>query len=148
MAEVSGSILPGSITDQHIAPLANLAASKLQHQYAKTFSQPLTAATSETRVIHVCKGAVGEVVAFKAGSIGVAVGNATVTVDLKKNGVSILTAVITLDVGNTTYIVEEAALSFTALAAGDVLSVTTVATIGTGTLPTGVFAEAVLRENA
>jgi len=148
MAEVYGNIAPGTVVDSHIAAGANLAASKLQHQYEKTFGQPLTAATSETRVIHVCKGAVGEVVAFKAGSIGVAAGNATVTVDLKKNGASILTAVITLDNANTTYIAEDAALSFTALAAGDVLSVTTVATIGTGTLPTGVFAEAVLRENA
>ena len=86
MAEVYGNIAPGTVVDSHIAAGANLAASKLQHQYAKTFGQPLTAATSETRVIHVCKGAVGEVVAFKAGSIGVAAGNATVTVDLKKNG--------------------------------------------------------------
>ena len=148
MPQGTVEISPGTITNAHVAAGAALAADKLQHQYECPYAQPNAAATSETRVVHLVKGAVGEVLYFRAGSIAKAVGNATVTLDLLKNGVSILSAVITLNSSNTAYIAVDAALASAALAAGDVLTVTTVATVGTGTLPTGVFAEVVLRENA
>jgi hypothetical protein len=138
----------GSIDDDAVAVDAGIQATKLQHQHRAKFAQPNSAATTETKVIHVVKGATGIVNEFKAGSIAVAVGNSTVTLDLKKNGVSMLTGVITLDNANTVYIVEAGTLSSTALVAGDVLTVVAVATIGTGTLPTGVFAYADIYEDA
>jgi hypothetical protein len=149
MAYVYGTITPGSVVDADLSASANLSATKMQHQYCPLFAQANSAAASDTgRVIHVVKGATGTMVAFRAGSIVAATGNATVTIDLKKNGTTMLTAVITLDNANTAYIAEDAALSVTALAAGDVLTLVIVATVGTGVLPTGLFAEAILREDA
>jgi hypothetical protein len=147
MAQVYGVLTAGSVMDADISPGASLDPTKMRHQYAPTYSQPLSTATTETRIIHVVKGATGSIVAFRAGSVTVAVGAATVTIDLKKNGTTCLSAVITLDTGNTVYVVEEAALSVTALAAGDVLSIVITATAGGGTLPTGVFAQVVTRED-
>lgn len=109
------------------------------HVFRGVYSQPNTAATSETRIIHVARGA-GTILSFNTGSIAAAVGNSTLTVDLKKNGASVLTGVVTLDNANTARVVETGTLSVTTLAAGDVLEVVTVATVGSGTLPTGVFA--------
>jgi hypothetical protein len=72
-----------------------------------------------------------------------------VTVDLKKNGVSILTSVITLDSGNTNRVVEAGTISGDGtLAAGDWLEVTIAISAGTGTLATGVYAELILNEDA
>ena len=147
MAAVYGTLTPGSIMDADLSAGANLDPLKMRHQYAPTYGQPLSAATSETRVLHVVKGATGSIVAFRAGSVTIAAGAATVTVDLKKNGTTCLQAVITLDSANVAYTLEEAVLTVTALAAGDVLTITTVATAGGGTLPTGFFCEAVVRED-
>ena len=147
MAEIYGNIGSGVIVDSHVAAGANISALKMQHQYAPLFAQANSAAASDTgRVIHVVKGATGTIVAFRAGSIVAATGNATVTIDLKKNGTTCLSAVITLDNANTAYVLEEGTLSVTALVAGDVLTLVIVATVGTGALPTGLFAEVVVRE--
>src|SRR4051812_24257722 len=83
------------LTDADVAAAAAIAESKQEHQFRPRHCQPNTAATSETRVIHEVFGVTGAIIAFSAGSIGVAVGAATVTVDLKKNGVTVLSAVIT-----------------------------------------------------
>ena len=149
MGSFYGSLTPGTVQDADLAASANLDPTKMRHQYCPVFAQANSAAASDTgRVIHVVKGTTGTVVAFRAGSIVAATGNATVTIDLKKNGTTMLSAVITLDSGNTAYILEEGTLSVTAVVAGDVLTLVIVATVGTGALPTGLFAEAVVREDA
>lgn len=94
-----------------------------------------------------CYGTTATVLQFAAGSIAKAVGDSTVTIDLKKNGSSILSAVITLDSGNTNRLLETATLSSTALVAGDWLEIVITATVGTGTLPTGVFVRLLLDED-
>ena len=148
MGSFYGSLTPGTVNDADLAASANLDATKMRHQYCPVFAQANSAAASDTgRVIHVVKGTTGTLVAFRAGSIVAATGNATVTVDLKKNGTTMLSAVITLDSGNTAYVLEEGTLSVTAVVAGDVLTLVIVATVGTGTLPTGLFAEVVVRED-
>ena len=139
------SVANGSVSNASVAATASIASSKLNHVFRAPYAQPNTAGTSETRVVHVCRGA-GTLLSFVAGSIAAATGDATVTLDLRKNGTTVLSAVITLDSGNSNRVVEAATLVDTTLAAGDVLEVVTVATIGTGTLPTGVFAAANLTE--
>lgn len=134
------------VSNAQVAAGANVDANKLQHQHRALFEQPNTAATSETKAVHVAKAS-GTVEAFVAGSIVAPIGGATVTVDLKKNGTTVLTAVITLDNGNTAYVVEAGTVSVSAYVAGDVFTVVTVATTGGGTLPTGVFAAATFNEN-
>lgn len=114
----------------------------MRHQHAQRYSQPNTAATTETKVVHVCQGTSGTVRKFSAGSIVVALTTATVTVDLRKNGTTILTAPITLNNANTARVAVNATLASAgaaALVAGDVLEVVITATASGGTLPTGVF---------
>jgi len=149
MGSFYGTITAGTIVNADLADAAAIVATKVQHQYSPLFAQANSAAASDTgRVLHVVKGATGTIVAFRAGSIVAAIGAATVTVDLKKNGTTVLSAVITLDSGNTAYIVEEGTISVPAVVAGDVLTLVIVATAGGGTLPTGLFAQVVIREDA
>lgn len=137
-----------SIANAEIATNAAIAASKLGHQNKVTWAQPNSAATTETRIVYECHGATGTVKAFTAGSIGVAVGDSTVTLDLKKNNSSVLTGVVTLDSGNVARTSEAGTLSGTpTLADGDVLEIVITATIGTGTLPTGVWVALTLDED-
>lgn len=136
-----------TVIDDDVSGSADIAAEKLEHYHQKTYSQANTAAADETRMLHVAMAA-GEVLAFEAGSIAKAVGDATCTVDLKKNGSSILSAVITLDNANTNRVTEAATIASAAYVDGDVFEVVIDGTIGTGTLPTGVFCCAKFQEKA
>lgn len=121
---------------------------KLEHQYLPTYSQPNTTATTETRVIHVARAA-GTIEGFRAGSIAACSGAATITFDLKKNGTTVLSSVITLDNANTARVIEAGTLSGSpTVAAGDVLEVVITATASGGTLGTGAFCQAIVREGA
>ena len=118
---------------------ANLNADKLEQRFFPHWAQPNSAATTETRTLFVARraGTVNEVI---AGSIAAAIGDSTVTLDVKKNGSTILSAVITLDSGNTARIVESGTIDGAGtFVAGDWFEVIITATVGTGTLPTGVF---------
>jgi hypothetical protein len=140
-------VLPNtSVATANIAA-AGLATSALKHQYAARLNQPNTAATAETRAVHEVVGATATALRFAAGSVAIAVGAATVTVDVKKNGTSILSAPITLDNANTAYVAEEGTISTPGAVAGDVYTIVTTATAGGGTLPTGVFATLTLDED-
>ena len=125
-----------------------LAAAKQEHQIHKTYGQVHgSAATTERKPFHVARGA-GSVVAVRAGLEVAAVGAATVTIDVRKNGTTILTAVVTLNSANTVYVAVAGAVAVTAYVAGDVFEVVVVATAGGGTLPQGVFLDFVAREAA
>jgi uncharacterized lipoprotein len=129
-------------SESQLKPGINIPADKTEQRLFPEYSQPNTAATSETRTLFVARrpGTVNEVV---AGSIAKAAGNATVTVDLRKNGTTILSAVITLDNANNNRIVEAGTISSGSgsFVAGDWFEVVFVATVGSGTLPTGVFVQ-------
>ncbi len=153
--QVTGNLSSGSmtiadsaVTNAKVAAAAGIEASKLQHQYIQKYSQPNTTATAVTQAVHVATGA-GVVESFAAGSIAACTGDATITVDLKKNGTTMLTAVITLDSANTAYVAEAGAISGGGTyAAGDVLTIVVTVNAGTGALATGLFAAACLREAA
>lgn len=121
--------------------------SKIESRLARFYAQPNTTATTETRAIHYTVGATGVLQTFQAGSIAVAVGAATVTIDLKKNGTSVLTAVITLNSSSTARAAASATFSSTAIVAGDELEIVITATASGGTLPTGVFVNLLLNED-
>ncbi|TXH48570.1 MAG: hypothetical protein E6Q97_24495 [Desulfurellales bacterium] len=138
---------PGSIQDDAVAAGADIDAEKLQHFHQPIYGQANTAAVDETRILHVAREP-GVVEEFVAGSIAKAVGDATCTVDLRKNGTTVLTAVITLDSGNTNRVPEAGTLiADPSYVVGDVFEVVIDGTIGTGTLPTGVFCCAKFRED-
>jgi len=138
----------GAVSNAAIAPAAGIAATKLQHRNRPVHAQPNTAATTETRVVYHVRGAAATLVAFAAGSIAKAVGDSTVTVNLRKNGATVLTGVITLNSSSVNYVAQAGTLAATALVAGDVLDVVVTATAGTGTLPTGVFCSLTVDEDA
>jgi hypothetical protein len=144
---MQGGSLPASVVgNSNVTAGAGIDASKLERQVVRGFSQSGTA-TTVTQPVHVVSGATGTVLRAYAGSIVAAVGNATVTVRFRKNGTTILSSDITLDNANTAYIVEQGTLSVTSAVAGDMFDVVITATVGTGTLPTGLVVGMVLDED-
>ena len=140
--------LPAGITNAMVAAGAAIDQSKLQHQHRIVHHQPNSAATSETLPVFRCYGTTATLIEVAVGSIAIAVGAATVTVDIKKNGTTVLSAVVTLDTGNTAYVGELASISVPGMVAGDVLTAVIVATAGGGTLPTGVYIALTIKEDA
>jgi hypothetical protein len=140
----------GSVSNSHVAASADIDATKLEHQHVRSYAQEgSTLAATERRVLHVVRGATGTVVEFLATLRVAAIGDSTVTVNLLKNGTTILTANISLDSGDAAYSISSAAgYTSTSLVQGDVLEVSITATAGTGTLPKGITAELVVREDA
>lgn len=138
----------GSIGDAAMDSGSPIAASKQVHQYCKQFAQVHGSnAAAERRTIHYAYGA-GTLTDFKVGSVVKATGDSTTTVNLYKNGSTILTAPIVLDSANTNFIPETAAFSTAAYSAGDVFEIVETVSAGSGTLPQGVFANLVVHEAA
>lgn len=141
------------ITDPAVAvpssPPNAIATTKVRHRYEKPYAQPNTTATTETKPIHVIRGTNGTINSIVAGSIAVNIGAATVTVDLKKNGTSVLSSVITLNSANTARVAVSGTLSVapTTCVAGDWLEVVITATAGGGTLATGVYVQVQIDED-
>lgn len=125
-----------------------LPAASVVQRYRQSYSQANATATTETRVIHVARGATGTVKSFRAGSIVANIGAATVTIDLKKNNVSVLSAVITLDSGNTARVPEAGTITSAAYSVDDWFEIVITATAGGGTLATGLYVEAEFEEDA
>lgn len=144
----NGIVLPAdSVGDAAIPTGANVQAAKLEQRPKITYSQEsATTAVAETRVIHVVHGATGTLRAFRAGSVVANIGGATITVDLKKNGSSILTLPITLDNTKTARQIVTAAIASAGLVVNDVLEISIAVSAGGGTIGKGVFAEVVLDE--
>lgn len=137
----------GTVDNAKVAASADIDHTKLEHQHRASLSQNGTAA-SVTVPLAAIRGAAGTILSVRAGTITACTGNATITVDVKKNGVTVLTAVITLDNANTARVVEAGTLSVTSLAAGDFLEAVVVATVGTGVLGTGLHVEVRWAEDA
>lgn len=141
------------ITDVGISATAAIQATKLQHQHQPCLpinADDLATAAVGKKVIHVVYGTTGTIVAFRVGSVVAAIGAATVTIDLKRNGTTILTATYNLTSSNAAFaLVAPAGFTSTSLVTGDVLEahITAVAA-GGGTLPVGVFAQLIVREDA
>ena len=145
-----GSVnLPSAcVGNAQIKTAAGIDAEKLEHQHRKCYAQESdTTAAAESRVVHVVKGTVGVLQAFRAGCVVANVGDSTITVDLLKNGVTLLTAPISLSSADSAYDVVAGTLASAGVVVGDVLEVAIVATVGEGTLGTGVFASLDLHEN-
>lgn len=137
---VTGSFgLPAStVTDAKVAPGAEIASEKLEHRIHALYSDIIgvDVATSG-RVLYVCYSSVGVILKAFAGSVVAAGAATTVTVDIKKNGTTILTTPIVLDNTNTARVVEEGTLSVTSLVENDVLEATW--TLAGANEPTGFF---------
>jgi len=125
----------------------NISADKTEQRVFPSWQQPNTAATTETRTLFVARrpGTLNEVL---AGSIAAAVGNSTVTVDIRKNGTTVLSSVLTLTNSYVGRIAQAGAISGSGtFVAGDWFEAVITATIGTGTLPTGFFVQLEVDQN-
>lgn len=137
------------VGDSNVNGSAPITAAKLQHQYEKTFAQVNgSAATAERRVLHVAYGATGTIIAFRVGAVTAATGDSTATVDLRKNGTTILSAAVVIDNTKAAFAKTLAALATTGYVTGDVFEVVVTISAGTGTLPQGLFADFVATEDA
>jgi len=137
----------GCVGNTDIEAAAGIAASKLEHPVYACYGQS-GAAVAATVPIHTVVGATGVIESVKVGSIVACTGNAEITVDVKKNGTTVLSAAIVLDSTNTARIAESGTLSVTALVAGDLLEVVVAVNAGTGALGTGLFVQVKSREDA
>lgn len=137
----------GSIVNADISPAAAIEAIKLQRSLRLTISQSGTAATA-TYTLAVVKGATGTVTHVTCSNLIDCVGLSTVTVDVQKNGVTILTAVITLDVATGDLGEENGVIAVPDLVDGDVLTVIITANAnGTDPLATGVLVQVDMDED-
>jgi len=125
-AQFRGTLIPGanSIRNSHIKPDAGIDADKMEHVFTvgTNFDLPIgSTPAAREEIVYVADGP-GEVRGFHAllNDTGT---NTSVTFDLKKNGVSILTGVITIVHGDADRQVLDGTLSSATLAAGDVLSI-------------------------
>ncbi|SRR6266849_5637342 len=128
----------------------SIQATKLQHQWEDVYAQgsSSTTAAADQKTLHVVRGTTGVVVDYRAGCVVPCVGNATITVDLWKNGVTILSSTISLSSSQTArQTVLAGGFTSTTLAAGDVLEVKITVNAGTGTLGQGLFAMLCIRED-
>ena len=119
---------------------------KQEHRIHSRYQQNGTA-TTETVVLHWAYAA-GATLDVAIGSIAACIGDATVTVDVKKNGTTILSSVVTLDNANAAYTAEMGTVSVSAIASGDVLTAVITATAGTGTLATGLYVDLISQEDS
>lgn len=137
-----------SFGNQQIGTSSPIDVTKLNHQYQPTYAQASgAAAATETRALFVARAS-GTVRGVEAGIIVAAIGAATVTIDLKKNGVSILTSVITIDNTKAAYARTAGGISTAAYVAGDVFTIVITATAGGGTLPQGLFVDGTFAEGS
>lgn len=141
-----GISLPiNAVADAQVISGASIQATKLTHDHFEKYAQAGTVATAGPLPFFEARNG-GTLVEFGAGSIAVAVGAATVTIDLKKNGSTVLTSVITLDNTNTIRIARLATIAAASYVVGDWFEIAVTATAGGGTLPTGLLVYGLFRE--
>ncbi len=144
-------VLPaGSVTDANVSiATPAVQATKLQHQYEEHYAQSsLVTVAADQFVFHVVRGTTAQPLDFKSGCVTPCTGNATITVDLWRNGVTVLTATISLSSAQAAYaLVAAAGFSVTSWNAGDVIEAKITTAVGTGVLGKGVFCNLHLRED-
>lgn len=137
-----------SVGGEHIDPTRPIDVLALGQQYSRLVKQNHGAAVVARReVVHVAFGA-GTIIEVRAGLVVPNLAGAEVTVDLLKNGVSVLGGVVTLDDTLAAYDIATAAISTPGYAAEDVFEVVVTATAGGGTVGQGLFVHIIFREAA
>lgn len=138
-----------SVGDLQINPSAPLHVTKTQKRYLIVHSQPHgVPAVSERRVRHRSFAA-GLMLAIYAGVVVPSTGDATITVDLLRNGVTILTAPIVLGSTVAAYnSVAGALIASPVFVSGAVFETVITVSAGTGVLGQGVYVSVNLSEGA
>jgi hypothetical protein len=152
---VRGTLSVGSITlpansidsASQIKAGVNIPADKTEQRVFPSWQQPNTAATAETRTIFVARRA-GTLNEVAVGSIVAATGNSTCTIDVRKNGTTVLASAIVLNNSRTARTLVLGSVSGGGtFVANDWFEVVITISAGTGTLPTGVFCQLEIDQN-
>jgi hypothetical protein len=148
MARLVGTLQldAGSVEDQHISSGTKIDADKAQHLYRAWTNFDLAIGgtpVAREEIVHVCEVA-GTIRQFAAlcNDTGTA---ASVTFDLKKNGTTVLSSVVTITNATADRAVVDGTLSSTSVAVGDVLSIALAVSTSTGMQ--GPFAWCTIEEN-
>jgi len=130
------------------AGAAGIVSSKLNHRFKRWLGQAEGAAVvSQTEIVSITYGTAGAIVALQAILKVACAGAATISVDLKKNGTSVLASPISFSSSDSALTVKSATPTTTTTAAGDYFEIVITATAGGGTLGQGIYAEAIIDEN-
>lgn len=131
----------GTVTNAMVNGSAAIAASKLEHRHVLKYSQEEdTTIASEKHGLFICRGATGENVELEACITGTAcIGAATVSIEVKKNGTTILSAPLVINAGDAVGDIKTATISVSALADDDRLTIEVTATAGGGTVGKGLL---------
>jgi hypothetical protein len=142
------SLPSACVSDSQVAAGAAIQQTKTEKKSMPVYAQAGgSSAVSERRVAYVVSGATGTVLSIKAGVVVAGTTGNTTTIDVQKNGTTILTAPVAVST-TTAYTLVAAGIASSTLAAGDVLEVVVAAAAGAGAVPKGVFVVFALREDA
>jgi len=136
------------IGDAAIPQGANIDPAKVGAQSRFVFAQDGAAADITGQCIGVVRGATGTIEEVVAGMRVKPVGDDKVRLRVRKGGVSILTTAIVLTSAMAVYSVNDGTILTSAVAHDNVLTVDVVTVHGTGTLPSGVFLQVLVHEDA
>ena len=145
----AGSVkLPATcVGDANIDPVSPLGTSKSRRRISKTYRQANGSANvAEQSVVHVVYGAVGAIIAIRGGIRTACIAPSKTTVDVKKNGVSILTAAFDITSASAAFALVAASIASAGLVTGDVLEVVVTLT-GGGTQGQGLFVDILVDED-
>lgn len=150
MARFTGTFVPdsGSITNDHISSSTDIDADKIQHLHKPGTNFALAIGgtpVAREEIVYVCEASTAVVRGFHAllNDTGT---STSCTFDLKKNGTTILTGVVTIVHGDADKSIHDGTLSNSGLVAGDILSIALAQTANTGAQ--GPFAWVEIDENA
>lgn len=145
----------GSITKEDITPNAGIEATKVEHQFPVLYEQlPGTAILAETKLVHLVRGATGEIVGIEACIMTQASGaDRTVSVDLHKADAATTPATVLtspISITNTTVVRTAVTTSLSAsdLVDGDILEIVVTVAGAAGTQAEGLLVTLFLREDA
>lgn len=132
------SLPSGCVANANVASDAAIAASKCQRGPVVSHSQEGTC-TTKTVILTVICGATATLKKVRVSNVTACGGASTVTVDVQNNGVSVLTAVATLNAATGALGVESPTIATPAAVVDDVITaVITANASGTDVLATGV----------
>jgi len=129
----------GSITDNDIASLADIAARKLQHTYSPSRSWESTVIAPDGEYgLHHVRGVKATVVGFSITALDPCTVDAEIEVDLLKNGVSVLSSPATLNATVSAYTQIAAPVATSGGTTGDTYSIAITSAAGAGVLAKGL----------
>lgn len=137
-----------SVGDSQFNSADPLTAIKQEHQFNRLYEQARGASVAAKRTAFHLAIAEGQFLDVRAGVTQACIGDSTITVDIYKNGTTILSSTISLSSSQAAYDQVVGTISSMDYAAADVFEVVVTVAAGTGTLGQGLFVHGVFREGA